>query len=128
MCEILEEWGISTQKVNAILTDNGSNMVAAFKEWVDELQDASTNGTEDQAESSEEESSQSPRTLSDGSDDEQIGDGDPSDVGSSEADKNILEFEEQEGNHDIAFSHQKRLSCLSYTTACSPHTRHRSLS
>lgn len=31
----MSEWDLSRDKVNAILTDNGSNMVAAFREWVD---------------------------------------------------------------------------------------------
>ena len=32
VCEILEEWGISHQQMSVILTDNGSNLVAAFQE------------------------------------------------------------------------------------------------
>ena len=33
--EVMGEWELSREKVHAILTDNGSNMVAAFREWVD---------------------------------------------------------------------------------------------
>ena len=44
LCEVLKEWGISQQSVSAILTDNGSNMIAAFREWVDDTTLAS--GTE----------------------------------------------------------------------------------
>ena len=29
--EVMKEWGILKNKVNAFVTDNGSNMVAAFK-------------------------------------------------------------------------------------------------
>ena len=29
--EILEEWDIEPSKVSAVITDNGSNMIAAFK-------------------------------------------------------------------------------------------------
>ena len=36
VCEVLDEWTISPQKVSAILTDNGSNMVCAFRDWVSE--------------------------------------------------------------------------------------------
>ena len=32
--EVLQNWDIPLQKISAVLTDNGSNMVAAFKEWV----------------------------------------------------------------------------------------------
>ena len=39
------------------------------------------------------------------------GDGEPSEGGSSEADKDIDDYEEQECNHDISFSHHKQLSC-----------------
>ena len=36
----------------------------------------------------------------------------------SDAKKEIRDFEDQEWNHDIAFSRHKRLSCLSHTSAC----------
>ena len=36
--EVMDEWQLSTDKVNAILTDNGSNMVAAFREWIEEVE------------------------------------------------------------------------------------------
>ena len=32
--EVLQNWDIPPQKISAVLTDNGSNMIAAFKEWV----------------------------------------------------------------------------------------------
>lgn len=34
---VLQEWEIIEPRVSAILTDNGSNMIAAFKEWVLEV-------------------------------------------------------------------------------------------
>ena len=42
------------EKISAILTDNGSNMIAAFKEWVQSLQ------TRDSEADEEDTSSQSP--------------------------------------------------------------------
>ena len=38
--EVLAEWEVPKEKINAILTDNGSNMIKAFREWLDELQEA----------------------------------------------------------------------------------------
>ena len=54
--EILEEWDIAPDKVSAVITDNGSNMVAAFK--------ATLNTTEEDDDVEEEDS-----TLPDDADD-----------------------------------------------------------
>lgn len=121
VCEVLEEWSISPQRVSAILTDNGSNMVSAFREWVDESresQDASADGTEEielQMASAEESGQSSPVSHHE-SGEEMEGDvTDADDDGISDAERDIHDFEEQEWNHDIVFSHHKRLSCLSHT-------------
>ena len=37
--EILEEWDIAPDKVSAVITDNGSNMVAAFKATLDKTEE-----------------------------------------------------------------------------------------
>ena len=38
---ILGEWGVPTNKVRAIVTDNGSNIARAFKEHVAQIQSSS---------------------------------------------------------------------------------------
>ena len=34
MQEVMSEWELSREKIRGILTDNGSNMIAAFRDWV----------------------------------------------------------------------------------------------
>jgi len=38
LCEVITEWEIPENKINAILTDNGSNMVKAFQDWLQVIQ------------------------------------------------------------------------------------------
>lgn len=115
VCEVLDEWNILPQNVSAILTDNGSNMVCAFRDWVSEskeTQDVSAGDPDvEEAVPQTAESGQGSPISSMESDEDMEEDGD----NSSDAKKDILDFEEQEWNHDIAFSHHKRLSCLSHT-------------
>ena len=39
--EVLTEWQTPRTKISAILTDNGSNMIAAFHDWLNGLQSES---------------------------------------------------------------------------------------
>ena len=112
---VLQEWEISVEKISAILTDSGSNMIAAFKEWVQTR--------EGEVEEEEHNSSQSPPASPRGSLDDGESDQDP-DTGmdfdqiftsSSDATKEMEDFDHQELEHDIAFSDQKRLGCFSHT-------------
>ena len=80
--EVLSEWDILPWKVQAILTDNGSNMVAAFKQVCSE-------GDEDEDVDSNESLS-----VSGSSDDEDAG----------EIQKDIEDFERNELDHDVVFS------------------------
>jgi len=34
VCDVLLKWEIPDRKISAIVTNNGSNMIATFKEWV----------------------------------------------------------------------------------------------
>ena len=34
MCDVLLKWEIPNRKISAIVTNNRSNMIATFKEWV----------------------------------------------------------------------------------------------
>ena len=47
--DILAEWEVPKEKISAILTDNGSNMIKAFREWLDELQETNEDPGEDEA-------------------------------------------------------------------------------
>ena len=90
--EVLSEWDILPWKVQAILTDNGSNMVAAFKQVCSE-------GDEDEDVDSNE-------SVSGSSDDEDT----------SEIQNDIEDFERKELDHDVVFSLSfQRVSCFSHT-------------
>ena len=84
--EVLAEWEVPKEKINAILTDNGSNMIKAFREWLDELQEADEDLGEDEAEEKSETQSggNSPSSMeSDNENDEEFD-------GTSEAARRIL--------------------------------------
>lgn len=49
MREIIKEWEIPENKISAIITDNGSNMIKAFHDWLQEIQ----NDDEDEEETEE---------------------------------------------------------------------------
>ena len=38
VCEIIKEWEIPENKISAIITDNGSNMIKAFRDWLQKIQ------------------------------------------------------------------------------------------
>ena len=40
---VLTEWQIPRTKISAMLTDNGSNMIAAFRDWLDRMRSESEN-------------------------------------------------------------------------------------
>lgn len=85
---IIQEWEIPSEKVGYVVTDNGSNMVKAFKRVQAQvvLEDLGDEGT----------------VIESGS-------------GSDDAD--MADFEEQEVQHAVAFEQQDlvRLSCFSHT-------------
>lgn len=90
MKEIIKEWEIPLEKVGYVVTDNGSNMIKAFKIIQSEIrQDVDEVGSED------------------------VG-GCSSD---SEIDKEMADFEEREAVHAVAFQQENmsRLSCFSHT-------------
>lgn len=43
----MQEWGISNDKIVTVITDNGSNMVAAFKHSTQEEEEASSDDQEE---------------------------------------------------------------------------------
>ena len=113
VCEVLQNWDIPLQKISAVLTDNGSNMIAAFKEWV---QTRESEVEEEEGNSSWSPDASPERSLDEDDDNEQEPAMDLDQVSTcSEAAKEIEEFDQQELEHDIAFSDRKRLGCFSHT-------------
>ena len=102
---ILSEWNIPTYKIHRILTDNGSNMVAAIKaQLVAEEREDETDNTD----------------LDDDHTDEIDIDSDPLDSSNDKEDSRLIHqdlenFEECEDEHNIAFFGFKRSSCFSHT-------------
>ena len=92
--EVLRDWEFSADKVSLIITDSGSNMVAAFRNLVEKRTDAEEEEEEDQDQCEEE---------------DEEGDRD-------ELDEEVEDFETKEIDHDITFSaFISRLSCFSHT-------------
>lgn len=83
---VLEEWDIPSSKISATITDNGSNMIAAFRPQI--LEPENDDNTEENQDTEES-----------GDDAEQLS----------------REFEEKESEHDIAFTGLYRLSCYTHT-------------
>ena len=83
--EVLLEWEIPNTKLSAILTDNGSNIVAAFR-------------------------SDMAVTLHDSEDDESDNDEEEEDEDDDESD-----FDINERDHEVTFALFKRVSCFAHT-------------
>ena len=119
VCEVLQNWDIPLQKISAVLTDNGSNMIATFKEWV---QTRESEVEEEEGNSSWSPDASPERSLDEDDDNEQEPAMDLDQVSTcSEAAKEIDEFDQQKLEHNIAFSDQKRLSCFSHTLQLDVH-------
>ena len=113
--EVITEWDIPENKINAILTDNGSNMVKAFQDWLQVIQGDSEEEEEGQLSSgSQTGSPEGSGSSSTGEDTEEENDQNP-ELCASEAEREIVDFERQEIDHEVVFSLHKRLSCFSHT-------------
>ena len=104
---ILDQWDIPRHKVFCSLTDNGSNMIKAFKllsfDETDE-EESSEVLSENELDSEQE----------DDCDDSDLEDEEMSD-GSAKAVDEIKNFDEHEDDHSIAFIGWKRNSCFTHT-------------
>ena len=89
--EVLGEWEIHPTKVLASLTDNGSNMVAAFRVQLQVLQD-DEDDEEDEEENMEEQ-----------------------ELEEQESDFESIDFEDRECDQAIAFHSLGRISCFAHT-------------
>ena len=118
---ILHEWDIPTEKVCAVITDNGSNMVKAFKEIQQEVYHSSEDDGDSEGGSGDLEGgySEGGELGEDYGDAElEYREGGTGDYG--EGDTSIVEDEEQEFGdkeveHAISFRGIKRLSCFAHT-------------
>ena len=87
---VLQEWNIQPDKIQAILTNNGSNMVKAFQQQFND-QDKDTDDCSDD----------------DASEDE---------IGDITLDRDFEDFEFEEIDHDTTFKYFcKRISCFAHT-------------
>ncbi len=108
--EVLGEWSIPREKVSAILTDNGSNMV---KEWLTDLHEASDDSGKDESQEHPVpgDGGNSPSTT--GSDNES---GEEMDIDShGKVDHEIHEFDDNKSEYDAAFILHTGLRCFSHS-------------
>lgn len=114
-------------EVRAILTDNGSNVVAAFRDWLLVTQEEG----KDLEEEEKEEVHVGPTDPADDSN----GLRHSTDTGSDEietgpeysTDEEILDYDQKELSHEMAFSLHKRLNCFTHTlqlVICKFNTHH----
>ena len=87
--QVLDEWEIPLSKVSAILTDNGSNILAAFCPQLSEVDEVNDDGNVED----EEDANTTPQ----------------------DANMLILDFEEREMEHELAFHSLKCVSHLVHT-------------
>ena len=109
VCTILQEWRISEQKISNIVTGNGSNMVAAFKNWL-HIADEQYSETED-----EDKTSQPPVLSCEESSDESITNNPNQEsgleYGTTEVSaimKEVKDFEDQHSNYLDVFCRFRR--------------------
>ena len=106
---ILADWNIPLDKVGNTITDNGSNMVKAFKEVANEVYD------EEEPQGLHEYSAES---ESETDDDDDASEMEGNDGGSTDFSKTIddelEDFEEKEDEHQTTFSSYNRISCFAH--------------
>uniref|UniRef100_A0A1X7U2L3 BED-type domain-containing protein n=1 Tax=Amphimedon queenslandica TaxID=400682 RepID=A0A1X7U2L3_AMPQE len=116
--QIINDWGIPLNKVQFVITDNGSNMVKAFKS--DQCEALSKIEVDKGADIDDDESDHEP-DHDPSKDDDDYNDDDDDDVQLHDElepeGEAVLEFETEERTHNTVFSTQglKRLSCFSHT-------------
>lgn len=125
--EIIAEWGIPADKVMAVVTDNGSNVIKAFKELVVEADQYSSDDKEDEvlSDTGEEEhlSDDHEEVVGDilGEDGSHGSDDDDSDFDAEfeenlrSIDCDLENFEQNEADHTTLFPNMPRLSCFAHT-------------
>ena len=108
---ILGEWAIPTNKVRAVVTDNGSNIVKAFKEHVAQIiHDSEAEGEADEEGVMEQEADEGVETGL-----EKEGQGTVHVVGSEVGSSEEEDFDRRESSIVAQFSSMTRLSCFAHT-------------
>jgi len=112
--QIFEDWGVPDHKIGSIITDNGSNMVKAFK--ILQLQQKANMQNEG---SDEEDCDTDSVNVSDnGSIDISLSDHEETFEESHQQDayeQETRDFDENEFDHEVAFVGYKRLSCFAHS-------------
>ena len=106
--QIINDWGIPQHKIQFVITDNGSNMVKAFKS--DQYEALSEIEVDESADKDDDESDHELSKDDDDCNDDDVHELEPE--GGA-----VVEFETEERTHNTVFSTQglKRLSCFSHT-------------
>ena len=111
--DVLTDWNISSERVGNTITDNGSNMIKAFKEdqYSTDLEpdDENTNTSKNPEAVADEED-----TDQDNSSDDEL-DEDDSKARETTIDQDTEDFDSKETDHQIAFADYKRISCFAHS-------------
>ena len=118
--DVLRDWEIDVTRISRILTDNGSNMVAAFREnsQIIAEQKESENEVEEEEEEEEvevEEVIAIEKEAEVGVEDELDSKDEEMECDSSDILKEIESFYTAENHHNSVFASLNRLSCFSHT-------------
>ena len=115
--DILRDWEIDVTRISRILTDNGSNMVAAFREnsQIIAEEKESKKEVEEEEEVEVEEVIAIEKETEVGVEDELHGKDEEMECDSSDILKEIESFDTAENHHDSVFASLNRLSCFSHT-------------
>jgi len=111
--DILLDWNLPKHHIFCILTDNGSNMVAAFKNRMLQLLDYADTTNEEDAESETTTNSEVNNSEDEKNDDKDTESTSDMEFDSEQCISNeISNFEQTEENHNEAFMSFKQISCF----------------
>ena len=102
---VLEEWEIPQEKVHAIITDNGSNIVAAFRDWLLVTQEEERDSEEEELGPAEPSDDGNGSPSGHSTDVDSVASKDEVEVCGYDADEDIEEYDRQETSHEMAFSY-----------------------
>ena len=109
---VLAEWDIMSNKVGKIITDNGSNMIKAFKNVQATLIQESGESDDEFMDSDSVDGNRSCNNVEDESDEDLIL---TEETSIAAVQSELCDFEDQEMEHEVSFSQYDRLSCFAHT-------------
>ena len=112
---VLEEWEIPQEKAHAIIADNGSIIVAAFRDWLLVTQEEERDSEEEEVGPAEPSDDGNGSPSGHSTDVDSVASKDEVEVCGYDADEDIEEYDRQETSHEMAFSLHKCLSCFTHT-------------